>query len=50
MTQEDLARRRELHAPRVPLEQRDAEILLEFLDLPAERGLRDVKLLGRFAE
>src|ERR1700738_1604967 len=32
------------------LEPRHAEILLEFLNLPAERGLRDVQLLGGLAD
>jgi len=38
--------RREPKGARQPLEQRDAEVILEDLDLPADRGLRDVQFLG----
>ena len=38
------------HAVAVPGEQRGAEILLERADLPAERRLRDMQLIGGAAE
>jgi hypothetical protein len=42
--------RRELHPPMRAVEQASAKIALEPDDLPAQRGLRDVKLLGRARE
>jgi hypothetical protein len=46
MAQEDLAGRGELDTSGMTLKQQSAKVLVELLDLPAERGLRDVKLLG----
>ena len=50
MAQEDLAGRGELHAARMAFEQWYAEVLLQFLDLAAERGLGNVQLLRRLAD
>src|SRR5262249_43993703 len=50
VTQQDLARRRELDAARVALEQRHAELVLELLHLATERRLRDMQFLGRLAD
>ncbi len=36
--------------PACPIEQRDTDLILELLDLPAERRLGDVQLLGRAGE
>ena len=44
--QELAARGRQHHAARDALEQRDAELVLERLDLRAHRGLADVQPLG----
>jgi hypothetical protein len=49
MAQEDLACRGELDAAGMALEQRHAEIFLQFLNLATERGLGNVQLLGRLA-
>jgi len=46
MSEENLPGRCQLDAARMALEQRHAEFVLELLDLPTERGLGNVKLLG----
>jgi hypothetical protein len=38
-----------MHALFFTLEQRQTELLLQLPDLAAQRGLRDMKLAGRFA-
>jgi hypothetical protein len=45
-----LAFAREAQAPRLAVEQGDAEMVLEELDLAADRGLGDVELLRRAGE
>ena len=35
------------HAARMALEQRRAEVFLEIVDTPVQRGRRDIELLGR---
>jgi hypothetical protein len=45
-----LAQRRELDIVAAPLDQRRAELRLEFLDLHGERRLADIHLLGGAAE
>jgi hypothetical protein len=48
--QQRLARRRELHALRMPVEQRRADLVLELSNLQRQRWLRDEQLLGRAAQ
>jgi hypothetical protein len=43
-------RRRGRHAPQAPIEQHDAEVILELLDLRAERRLSDVAGLRGMCE
>ncbi len=45
--QQAAAGRGQFHAARQPFEQRDAEFVLERLDLGAQRRLTDVKPIGR---
>ena len=40
----------EPHAAAVPGEQRNAELVLQLLDLPAQRRLRQAQFLGRAAD
>jgi len=49
MAQEDLARRGEFHAARMAVKKRNAEVFLEFVDLPTERRLGNVQFLRGLA-
>jgi len=42
---QNLARRRERHSLSAAVENRSAKLVLEFCDLPADRGWGDVKSL-----
>ncbi len=47
---EEFARAGEPHRPGLAIDQADAELVLEMADLPAERRLGDMHLLGRTRE